>query len=166
MNFNKYLEREILKGMQVAELYHGEKDDILRKLSKCVGLEGQVHGVDRLNPFSNHRSMRNLQKVPNISLHKAELPPIPSIIPSLDAIVIREFIWTYIGSYPLENELVFSEINRALKINGHLILNLNSTEQENEKESPYYQKIISRVLPNLIMRSYERDLLAYQKHRK
>ena len=40
--FFQYLEREINRGMYVAELYHGEKDDILRKLSKLVDKNGHV----------------------------------------------------------------------------------------------------------------------------
>jgi hypothetical protein len=162
----------VSKGDRIAELYHGERDDILKLLSKIVGEKGIVYGVDELNPFRRHKHMRALRKVPNIKLIKSKIPPLPSEVKDLDAIIIREFHYTNerngvskdgVVKYK-ENPEAYVAIDSALNNNAYLILHLNSTEQKNEnggKKS--YQKTIKRNFPDFKKEFHEGNILVYQK---
>ncbi|MBW6451767.1 MAG: hypothetical protein K0B02_03480 [DPANN group archaeon] len=161
---NDYIE----EGNNVAEFYHGEKDDILKGLSKLIGDSGTVYGVDSLNPFEDHPNMQNLKEIPNIHLKKTTMPYLPDEVSDLDAIIIREFIWTYpIPIDGRENPDIYSAINSAIKFGGYLIMPLNKTEEEQESgRYTMYQNTIGRQLP-LFSKVYHQDgLMIYQKQKK
>ena len=165
-HFRDTIRHYVREGDSVAELYHGERDDILRGLAEIVGEEGQVYGVDQLNPFERHQNMRDIQNFSNAKLLKSTIPPLP--IEDLDAVIIREFIWTY----PLpfngsEDPEVYQAIDAALKTRGHLLLHLNKTEQKSERtEYPLYQITIARQLPNFQRVHDKKDLMVYQKNKR
>ncbi|MBU1644034.1 MAG: hypothetical protein KJ598_02685, partial [Nanoarchaeota archaeon] len=164
-HFWKNVREYVRSGNRVAELYHGENDDILGGLARIVSDKGMVYGVDRHNPFESHENMQELQKLSNVRLLKASIPPLPTDVDDLDALFIREFIWTYPPSDGSENPQTYAAIDKAINVGGHLILHLNSTEQEIERGGiyPLYQEIISRQLP-LFQKVYDcEDLLIYQK---
>ena len=157
----------IKPGNLVAELYHGEKDDILKGLAEIVKEGGMVYGADHLNPFDKHQNMRDLQSIPNIKLLKTDIPQLPQELKNLDAVVIRELVWA--GSLPFgdENPETYAAIDSALKTGGHLILHLNQTEQKSEM-SPLisqriYQNTLKRQLPHFQKVYHCEDLMAYQK---
>ncbi len=152
-------------GNRVAELYHGERDDILRGLSGIVSDEGIVIGVDRLNPFERHVHMRELRTFSNVRLLNSSIPPLPAEVSHLDAVLIREFIWTYPLPYDgSENPQTYEAIDTAVNIRGHLVLHLNPTEQRNEREGhPMYQQTMTRQFPRF-QKVYDcEDLMIYQK---
>lgn len=163
--FLNILQGYVEDGNKVAEFYHGENDDILRGLSDLVGKSGIVYGIDSLNPFDNHENMRELKEISNIHLKKATMPYLPDEVSDLNAIVIREFIWTY----PLpvngkENPDNYKAIDSAIKVGGHLIMPLNETEQEDESgENPMYQNTIKRHLPNFSKVYHQDTLMIYEK---
>jgi len=169
----------ISPGDRVAELYHGEKDDILSALSDIVGENGMVYGVDLHNPFRSfkyrkyYKHMRDLRKRHNVKLIKAKIPPIPLEVSNLDAIVIREFLWTqeYVkGRYKdyineaVEDPIIYIEMNRVLNNQGHLILHLNPTDEKKEKDGKgNYHQIIKRQFPDFKKKFHKRNMLVYQK---
>jgi hypothetical protein len=155
----------VRNGNRVAELYHGEKDDILRGLAEIVTDEGIVYGVDYLNPFERHSNMQELQKVSNVRLLRASIPPLPAEVANLDAVLIREFIWTYPLPYNgSENPETYKAIDTAVNVGGHLILHLNSTEQKNARgRHPIYNATMTRQLPHF-QKVYDcKDLMVYKK---
>jgi len=152
-------------GNRVSELYHGERDDILRGLAEIVSENGIVYGVDQLNPFAQNKNMQELQSLSNIRLLKATLPSLPAEVSDLDGVLIREFIWTYpLPCNGSENPQTYQAINAALHVGGHLILPLNPVEQTAERGGhPMYQHTIRRQLPHF-QKVYDReDLMVYQK---
>ena len=153
---------------RVAEIYHGEKDDLLKGSSKIVGKSGIVYGIDSLNPFSHYPHMLKLQKIPNIRLIKAEIPPLPEEASDLDAIIIREFIWTLEsenGAVKVNPETC-AEISKSIKNNGYLVLVLNNSEQIQENgNDPFYQQIINRYLPNFSKAYHNGPLIIFQKNK-
>jgi hypothetical protein len=155
----------VRSGNRVAELYHGEKDDVLRGLAEIVSDKGIVYGVDHLNPFERHDNMRELQKLSNVRLLNASIPPLPAEVSNLDAVLIREFIWTYPLPYNgSENPKTYEAIDTAVNVGGHLILHLNSTEQKNERgKHPMYQGTMNRQLPHFQKVYDSEDLMVYQK---
>lgn len=164
-HFWSHVGEYIGKGDRVAELYHGERGDILRGLSELVGEEGIVFGVDKLNPFDFHPEFRKLYRIPNIHLITAEIPPIPPEVSDLDAVVIREFIWTY--PLPVSgrvNPAVYQGIDSALRDFGHLILHINKAEQRNEKRNSSYQSTIHRYLPHFSRTDFSEDFMAFRKN--
>ena len=161
------IKKHIHNGDRVAELYHGEKDDILMGLSYIVGTSGVVFGIDKLNPFSHYQNMSQLQNIPNIELIKARIPPLPEKCSNLDAIIIREFIWTFdfVGGEIRVNNNLYSELNSAIKNNGYLILVLNKPEKRQESEDTLCLRIIERYFQNFINISHEGYLIVSQKSR-
>jgi len=168
--FKDYLK----EGYRVAEIYNGTREEILTALSEIVGITGTVYGIDKFNPFNNIEHMRNLQSVKNIRLIQSEIPPIPLEAMNLDAIISREFLWTYQHIYEpshkipfklKENPEVYSSINDALKNQGLLLIHLNEVEQEYEQNNnyPVYQNTIHRNLPNFQKIYHVEDLMIYQK---
>ena len=108
------------EGGKVAELYHGEMPDILEALSDLVGKSGQVFGVDALNPFNHYDDMRAVNARGNVELIPCSIPPLPSQVSGLDAIAIREFVWTYNTENGTmeEDPEVLEAIDSALKEGG------------------------------------------------
>jgi hypothetical protein len=152
-------------GNRVSELYHAERDDILRGLAEIVTDEGIVYGVDHLNPFERHANMQELQKLSNVKLLRASIPPLPAEVSNLDAVLVREFIWTYPLPYDgSENVQTYEAIDTAVNVGGHLILHLNPTEQENERgKHPMYQDTMNKQLPHFQKVYDSEDLMVYQK---
>jgi hypothetical protein len=127
-----------------------------------VQQEGKVYGVDTYNrPEGNEE----LSTLPQVDLIQSTIPPMPEEASDLDAIVIREFIWTY--PMPMdgrEDPETYVAIDGALKENGHLILHLNRCEKKDESEGyQQYQKTIQRNLPNFKKVYHEGDAMVYQK---
>ncbi len=164
-HFWENVKHHIKSGQRIAELYHGEKSDILKGLSKIVGENGIIYGIDELNPFKKDRNMKKLQKIPNIQLIKALMPPIPKQATNLDATIIREFIWTYpLPFNGTESPEIYRAIDSSIKQGGHLILHLNQTEQKSERDGHQtYQKTIIKQLPNFQKIYDNEDLLIYRK---
>jgi hypothetical protein len=164
-HFFSKLRDYVKKGNRVAELYHGEKDDILRGLAEIVTDEGAVYGVDNLNPFHYEPNMQELQLISNLKLIRAVIPPLPAEVTNLDAIMIREFLWTY--PMPMdasEDPETYEAIDKAINPGGHLILHLNKTEQEHlVGYHPIYPKTIARQLPNFKKVYNHSDMLVYGK---
>lgn len=154
-----------VSGMNTAaELYHGEHSDILLALSDLVGRGGAVYGVDKLNPFSQHEEMQGLPE--NVHLKTDELPPVPHYLTNLDALVIREFLWTYnnSGRTLKSDRKLLSDLQSSLDHGGHLILVLNGTEQKQERgANAFYQQTIAKYMPKLHRVESPSDLLGYQK---
>lgn len=159
--FWKTVRKYIYSNSTVAEFYHGEKDDILRGLSKIVQ-DGFVYGVDELNPFSNHPNMKNLSTLPNIKLIKSRIPSLSSEIRDLDSVVIREFLWTYPS--PLtgrENPEVYKAIDNSLKSGGNLFIHLGDIERKSYTN--FYNGTILRNMSNFSKVFDNEDLLIYRK---
>ena len=152
-------------GNKVLEMYHGERDDVLRGLAKIVGGHGIVYGVDRYNPFEKIQHMKDLQNLPQVKLLNFLIPPLPSEVSALDAIIIREFIFTYPPPYNgIENPETYRAIDAAIKFQGHLIIHLNPTEQKNEQgKNSIYHGTIRRQLPAFEKMYDNEDALVYQK---
>lgn len=159
--FWKRVKQYIAEGDRVAELYHGENGDILKNLSRIVSEKGFVYGIDSLNPFDYFEPMKNLDKLNNLKLINSTIPDFPTDVINLDAVIIREFLWTYpIPFNGKEDSQTYKAIDATLKNKGHLILHLNRTEQKSE---PFYQNTIRRHFPNYKEVCFKKDLLAYQK---
>lgn len=180
MNFWKALNKYIRWGNRVAEIYHGEEDDILSCLARLVGSNGTVYGVDLLNPFAAFDNMRALPA--NVKLVKADIPPLPREVRTVDAIVAREFFWIYdrvpssfSGTLSIvENPNSFKALGRAIKRGGYLILNLSDGERREENELfelskvdgnpwPCYQGAVSRHLPEFTTVCNAHDVLVFCK---
>jgi hypothetical protein len=155
----------VVEGSRVAELYHGENDDILKGLAGIVLDEGVVFGVDALNPFRGFKNMAKLQEMSNVKLLKFSIPPFPSEVSNLDAILIRGFFWTYCHQYhDYDNPQVYECIDKALNDGGHLILHLDRSEQKNERgKNPEYKTTILEQFSNFTKVYDFKDLLVYQK---
>lgn len=160
------LSRYVHPGNRVAELYHGGWGDILRGLSELVGDAGKVYGVDNLNPFSNNPPMRNLQAIHNIKLLNATIPPMPNETSNLDAVAIREFLWTYDhdGGVLRDNSKTYRSLDASLKRGGHLILPLSEGEQRQERgKQSVYQRSIAAYLPHFSKVHDEGPLMIFEK---
>lgn len=157
---------------RVAELYHGEKSDILSALANRVGPHGTVYGIDYLNPFSGHPQMSELTiHHPNVRLVNVKLPPFPPSIQELDAIVIREFLYAY-DFRPLDgtnclkmtpDAATNQAISGALRQQGVLILALNSSEQQDRRCRELYERNIQNY-PDPFVKVLEGEgVMAFQK---
>lgn len=106
-------------GDRVAELYHGEKTDILLGLAQLVGKRGVVFGIDQYNP----EVVKGKLPV-NIRLLQAKLPNVPSGVRGLDAIIIREPVWLlYDQGKPLPDRYKIAQaIYSLLKASGYFII--------------------------------------------
>ena len=160
---SRILKKYIQPGFRVAELYHGEKPDLLLIMSALVGQTGLVYGIDELNPFLHHSQMKVLQNVPNIKLITANVPPLPPEATNLDAILIREFLFAY-EDYPKESHEINASISSTIKPGGYLILCLNSTEQDHIRNGDTrYEKTISHYPHKFRKVYYKGQLLIFQK---
>ena len=164
-DISEVLGKYISKGSKVAELYHGEKSDILRSLSDLVGEKGKVYGIDSLNPFENYKNMAELKKVKNIDLVSSKMPEILDKIRNLDAIAIREFMFAYEkadGAYKPDKK-INSAISSALKNKGYLALVLKGTERNSEDKYQIYENNI-KGYPDKFNKVYDKgNLLVFQK---
>jgi len=159
---------KIHKGNKVAEIYNGERADILLGLAEIVGNTGRVYGVDRHNPFAMFPQMKKLYQIPQIRLVRAEIPPLPYDLRELDAIVVREFIWSYDFSsnkgLVSEKPELYKSMANAIKEGGHLILHLNPTESKIESSrNPSYQKTIEKNFLGFTRTYFLLDCLVYKK---
>ena len=165
-HFRQQLKSHIKPGSRVAELYHGEKEDILETLAGLVTDKGVVYGVDLLNPFESHENMQRLRRMPNVQLLKFSIPPLPSQATSLDAVVIREFVWTYPGpEKSKENPDTYKAIDGSMNVGGYLILHLNDAESRREIFFPKYVQTVDRQLRHFRLTYHFRDVLIYRKVR-
>jgi hypothetical protein len=155
------LSRYVKGGDKVAELYHGEKEDILFKLSRIVGDSGKIYGIDGLNPFDNHENMRKLQEVPNIELLESSIPPLPDEALELDSIVIRGFSWMgYYECFPffVPNPKNYPCINSAIKPGGHLIVVEHTDEQHH-----YNEEVVRKYMPNFSRKYRKKEFMVFRK---
>ncbi|MDP3966473.1 MAG: hypothetical protein Q8Q04_03000 [archaeon] len=150
-------------GNNAAELYHGEESYFLKGLSKIVGSEGIVYGIDPLNPFKKSAKMRSLSKLENVELIKSKFPNLPSGIKNLDVVLIRDFL---LAAYKIpfdgtSDPNVFRSFSKILKKRGNMILNVNRTEIENYLK--VYNKSIKEYLPNFKKVFNSTELIVYKK---
>ena len=153
--------REYVKpGNKVAKLYYGDRLDILRGLSEIVGKQGRVYGVDALN------CARALpEELSNLTIVESKIPPLPKEVEDLDAVVIREFLWTlYQGDGKLANNPeTYKLIEEALKPKGHLIITENSPLDQNPDYKEFIEEGIQRYIPRLRKVYDRKEMLIYQK---
>lgn len=153
----------VKSGDRVAELYHGNRDDLLRGLSRLTGEGGIVYGIDAMNPAHDCPP----QMCPNIRLLRSHIPPMPTEAVALDSITIREFLWTFDRARAPRLEArpeTYSSFDKSLRYGGHLILVLNPIEQAQERGGrPVYQEPIRRYLPGWTMAHDDGPLMIFRK---
>ena len=140
-------------------------------MAKLVGRTGTVYGIDQHNPFPQNRNMASLLMDRRIRLLRAKIPPFPDEVSrDIDAIVVREFIFTY-GRIPEEshtrcvaNPALYDCIRYAIKTRGIFAVVLDDMEQaqENGKDAPY-QRDITKNLRNFRKVYHEDELMIFRK---
>lgn len=163
----KELETYVGRNSVVAEMYHGERADILKALSRIVGEKGIVYGIDSLNPFEGSRSMKELTKYLNIKLLRATLPNTPKEINNLDAVVIREFLSSLDRKEGNDNvclkpnKEVNTAIGSSIKNSGYLMLVLNDSEKDYVN---FYKETIENNFPCKFDNVYSsKNMLVFKK---
>lgn len=164
----KLIRSYIKAGDRVVEFYHGERSDILSGLAEIVGERGRVIGVDALNPGLINKKRLST----SVDLVGARIPSLPLKDQSLDAIIIREFVWSFFGGGKLlqNRKEVASAIRASLKDGGYLLLTDHGAF--GEEEVSVYCGIISELYGSEMVRVYPKDsiqraeILVFQRKRE
>jgi len=153
-------------GDTAAEIFNSNRRDVLLFLSEAVGETGKVYGVDKNN--YRYGELKPLERVSNIEILTAEIPPIP--VNGLDVMLFRQaFFWTCVGidkEKEPERCLVFdpkknSVLSSAVKSGGYMILTLDW--QWGQYYKNYYEETIATYPDRFTKVLDQRDLLIYQK---
>ena len=148
---------------RVAEINHGEEAYFLKGLSKIVGKEGFVYGIDPFNPYKKSPKMRSLSKLENVELIKSKVPNFYKNLKGLDDILIMDFLFTAykIPFDETPNVKVLKYLSKLLKKEGNFILNIDRVERGMYKG--LYQRTIRENLPNFKRLFNSEDLMVYRK---
>ena len=173
--FRENLRDYVFPGNRVAEIYHGDKHEILGELENIIsngekeknGNKGVVYSINRSQNSSSY--LKKLERSPFIVLVNQSYPL--ENMNDLDAIVLSNFFNTYdISSQQdinvlYENPQTYKAIDRAINPGGYLIIHLNQTEKENERDDfPVYRSTLNEHFPRYAKVCDNEDLIVYKKH--
>jgi len=166
--FREQVQPYIRCGERVAEIYHGERDDILNNLSDLVGEEGVVYGIDQLNPFPWHQNMVGLQRLRNVRLIRARIPRVQEEVSHLNAVIIRELLWTQYDGGEKESGVfepsnsVYRWLDSIIEGGGYFIIAFKEGEAETEWNG-ICQTVVRLHLPNFTRIFRGHKALVYKK---
>lgn len=149
------IEKYISKSGKAAELYHGNRTDILLGLSRIVGEEGLVYGVSNGLVYNfNTRTEFNFPQ--NVHLFRARIPPLPYELRDLAAVIIRGFEYACCreedGSLLVEDSVLgyrklkldpntSRSIWQSIKPGGAMIISFNELDRKCMADHHFGEKI-------------------------